>query len=270
MTKSDNLKWEISRRLEEIERCLFWNGQVSRIDLISSFGISSQQASTDLKKYMELQPDCLRYSHSQRVYTPTASFNPHLTRPSMSDYMAWSAGHTRAIMDIPVPHREPNAEIVRGLTMARHTEQSIEIAYQSLTWDRTSSRFITPHAIISDGQRYHVRAYCHTREDFRDFVITRIKSTGIFSDPGPGKNDDEDWNTKVILRLKAHPDLPASHITMLEMEYDMQDGELRMPVRLALLRYTLLRLRIDEFTYQRRPEDQQLVLMNPEIMDLLP
>ena len=36
------------------------------------------------------------------------------------------------------------------------------------------SRVITPHALAFDGFRWRVRAYCHIRELFLDFVIARI------------------------------------------------------------------------------------------------
>ena len=55
-----DLRWGVERRLEFIEFRLFWEGYVNRGDLIDVFGISVQQASTDLNRYLGLAPEGTR------------------------------------------------------------------------------------------------------------------------------------------------------------------------------------------------------------------
>ena len=43
-----SVRWGIERRLEFIEFRLFWEGHINRGDLMAAFGISINQASTDL------------------------------------------------------------------------------------------------------------------------------------------------------------------------------------------------------------------------------
>ena len=43
------LRWGIEQRLEFIEFRLFWEGHVNRSDLMDQFGVSVNQASTDLR-----------------------------------------------------------------------------------------------------------------------------------------------------------------------------------------------------------------------------
>jgi hypothetical protein len=55
--KSD-LRWGVEQRLEFIEFRLFWEGHVNRIDLMDQFGVSVNQASMDLNRYVGFAPDC--------------------------------------------------------------------------------------------------------------------------------------------------------------------------------------------------------------------
>jgi len=43
-----NLRWGVERKLEFIEFRLFWEGSVNRSDIIETFNVSVNQASTDL------------------------------------------------------------------------------------------------------------------------------------------------------------------------------------------------------------------------------
>ena len=63
-----DLRWGVERRLEFIEFRLFWEGHVNRSDLIDSFGISVQQASTDLNRYLGLAPANMVYDKSGKAY----------------------------------------------------------------------------------------------------------------------------------------------------------------------------------------------------------
>ena len=44
------LRWGVEQRLEFIEFRLFWEGHVNRSDLMDQFGVSVNQASTDLNR----------------------------------------------------------------------------------------------------------------------------------------------------------------------------------------------------------------------------
>ena len=52
-----SVRWGIERRLEFIEFRLFWDGHVNRSDLMAAFGISINQASADLNRYLGMAPD---------------------------------------------------------------------------------------------------------------------------------------------------------------------------------------------------------------------
>ncbi|TWG55295.1 hypothetical protein L610_003100000010 [Aminobacter sp. J44] len=56
-TEKADLRWGVERRLEFIEFRLFWEGHVNRGDLMEAFGVSVNQASTDLNRYIGMAPD---------------------------------------------------------------------------------------------------------------------------------------------------------------------------------------------------------------------
>jgi predicted DNA-binding transcriptional regulator YafY len=82
---------------------------------------------------------------------------------------------TKPTFDIlPAPERRVDSSTLRQILECIREGVSIEIHYQSLSSPASGWRRITPHALASDGLRWHVRAYCHTKEEFRDFVLGRI------------------------------------------------------------------------------------------------
>jgi hypothetical protein len=46
------LRWSVEQRLEFIEFRLFWEGHVNRSDVMEKFGLSVNQASSDLNRYL--------------------------------------------------------------------------------------------------------------------------------------------------------------------------------------------------------------------------
>ena len=62
-TTQGSVRWGIERRLEFIEFRLFWEGHVNRGDLMAAFGISINQASTDLNRYLGMAPEAMLYGH---------------------------------------------------------------------------------------------------------------------------------------------------------------------------------------------------------------
>lgn len=262
------LKWEVRKRLEEIERCLYWLGRLSRSDLTEKFGISVQQASADISQYQSIAPDCINLNRSLRLYEPVENFVPSLISPSIKDYIEWTNRDVGYIENVSMPLREIELPSLRMVVNTLHQRASVEIKYQSMSSIDVSTRRITPHTIVFDGYRFHVRAYCHLREEFRDFLLGRICSIKDIDKPGKHKEQDEAWNTYLPLRLGPHPELTASQKDIIMKDFGMLDGELLLKVRQAMLHYTLTQLRIDRFSDNRSAAEQQVILLNPDILKI--
>lgn len=61
------LRWGVERRLEFIEFRLFWEGRVNRGDVMEKFGLSVNQASSDLNRYISFAPENMIYDKSART-----------------------------------------------------------------------------------------------------------------------------------------------------------------------------------------------------------
>lgn len=79
-----------------------------------------------------------------------------------------------------------------------------------------------------------------------------------------GPNADADWNEQVTLEIGPHPELSDSQQKVIALDYGMLGGRARISVRRALLYYALKRLGLDTDPGARRPQDQQIVLLNRE------
>ncbi|RUO42665.1 hypothetical protein CWE15_04430 [Aliidiomarina taiwanensis] len=269
MTTTALKKWEVRRRLEEIDRQLYWAGSVGRTDLIARFGISPQQASTDLKIYLDRLGQAVRFNGSIKRYVPTEKFQPQFISPCLQDYISWAGEVGHAISIVPFPFRKVSIAVLQPLTMAIHQERSIEIRYRSLTNPEGTVRRVTPHSIAFTGTRYHVRAFCHRSQEFRDFVLGRIIEAYNLDEAGLGKEKDDAWNTLTIVRIGPHPELTAAQRTVIEADYAMVDSEATIHIRRALLLYLLDQFNLFDQKSDRPASVQQIILLNPEVRQLV-
>lgn len=273
-----DLRWGVERRLEFIEFRLFWEGHVNRGDLMGSFGVSVNQASTDLNRYLGMAPDNMSYDKSARTYIRGADFSPLFLKPDASRYLLQLRSLADGILDradawigqlpsfdaAPTPTRGVDADTLRCIIAAIYRAESIEVKYQSLSRREPRWRWIAPHAIGFDGFRWHARAFCLTDRSFKDFLLSRIIETRGNKVSEIGAEADIDWNEIVVLEIGPHPDLSETQQKVIALDYGMRGGKASISVRKALLYYSLRRLGLDTDHAARRPQDQQIVLLNQE------
>lgn len=271
------VKWGQERRLEFIDFRLRWDGRLNRSDLIDFFGVSTPQASLDIARYSEVAPKNLVYDRSARVYLAGPEFKPVFItgNPSryLNDLLATASGLVEqqasfigwypSVATVPAPGRVMSAETLVALLRAMREGAALRLVYQSMTSVEPSERVLSPHALAHDGFRWHVRAFCHLRQQFRDFVIARIlRITGVEAGAVTPEEDAE-WHTAVRLILAPHPGLAEGHRRVIELDYGMEGGEAVLECRQALLFYLLKHLGL-ESQGESRPEAQQIVLKNAD------
>ena len=274
------LNWGAERRNAFIEFRVFWHGRINRSDLMEKFGISLQQASLDLSGYSERWKRNLVYDKSQRAYVRRKNFTPHFITPSAEDYFAQLRAVDQGLVSreqswisvfpgygaTPTPARGVAPETLRDVLAAIHEPAALQVTYQSMSRPEPSARWIEPHALAFDGFRWHARSFCQNDQVFKDFLLSRIVEIGkrgpVTADP---QQSDTAWHSEVVLEIGPHPDLSPTQRRAIEMDYGMQDGRAQIPVRRALLFYALKRLGLDTDPAARRPQDQQIVLLNPEV-----
>lgn len=277
-------KWGQDRRLEFIDVRLRWDGRINRSDLTTFFGISVPQASLDIAKYVELAPDNAVYDRSARVYLAGERFKPlypsNTPQRFLNELLAQAAGVLQPELtflgwtpstDLTAsPGRQVPAEVLLPLLAAIREHKQVQVSYQSMSSTEPGVRNLSPHAIAYDGFRWHVRAYCHRRDQYLDFVIARILEARATAEPAVPGDKDEAWHRKVSLVLGPNPALPAAAQRVIELDYGMSDGRVRLDCRQALLFYTLKRLGLLD-GQEAPPEVQQIALLNgQEVLPYLP
>lgn len=275
-TEKADLRWGVERRLEFIEFRLFWEGHVNRGDLMDAFGVSVNQASTDLNRYIGMAPDNMVYDKSARTYIRGSKFAPLFLKPDASRYLSQLRSVADGILDraaawigqfptyaaAPTPVRGVNAKTLRSVVTATQRSEAIEVKYQSLSRPEPRWRWIAPHAIGFDGFRWHARAFCLTDQSFKDFLLSRIIETRGTKPSEVDADGDADWNEQVTLEIGPHPELSETQQKVIALDYGMRGGRAKIPVRKALVYYALKRLGLDTDPTARHPQDQQIVLLN--------
>lgn len=269
--------WGAEQRLEFIEFRLYWAGGVNRSDITKQFAVSVPQASNDLADYKELAPENLEYDSTNKRYVPTPAFRPRILKPNPDRYLAqakaiddgilalretWFAAMPAASV-LPVPSRRTNAVVLRGLLGAIRSSAKVQISYQSTRPESPEPhwRWISPHAFGFDGFRWHVRAFCHQEERFRDFILGRCLALG---DVAPSSvNTTEDWRWREIFNVEfvPNPELTHGQRKAIALDFEMKDGKLVVPVRYALLYYFNKRMRLDVTQFDK-PRERPIVVAN--------
>ena len=207
------LKWGVERRLEFIEFRLFWEGGVNRSDIIEMFGVSVPQASKDLTLYQERAPKNAVYDKSAKRYVASPRFSPIFLKPDSDGYLSRLRSLAEGLVDggenwishppemeiAATPRRVVDVDALRAVLGATREKRSIDILYQSMSRKRADPvwRRITPHAFGYDGFRWHVRAYCHIDNKFKDFLLPRILETGSLGEAGAAADQDRLWQDDI-------------------------------------------------------------------------
>lgn len=277
-------RWGQDRRLEFIDSRLTWQGRINRKELTEFFKISVPQASLDLAEYQARAPANVLYDRNEKAYLATADFQPIMTDGSSARYLAELYALSTGIVgpDVSFLGWTPTADVVRHPTRtvspsalrsvahAIRERGALNIHYQTMTRSEPTARVISPRAFAYDGFRWHVRAYCHLREDFRDFVFARILDMAPASAAGAGPHVDEEWERELSIVIGPNPLLDENRKRVLALDYGMANGRLVLQTRQALAFYLLRRLGLDK-SMDKPPEEQQIILLNrEELVPFLP
>ncbi len=238
--------WAQRERLSRIARILYWRGWVQRRDLTSFYGISSQQASSDLVAFQTIFPKACLYHTRRKRYEVTKGYRPEITEPDcardlplMQNISSDGAGFYHEILR---PERRIATDLAASISRAVFARQSIEINYYSASSGSGGWRRVIPALFVNDGSRIHLRAFCKKTNQYRDFVLGRISDVREplpLEDPRP---EDKEWESIQTLELRQAPGLAENQVKALAMDFDMETGIKIVQTRRALGIYFRRRL----------------------------
>lgn len=255
---------------------LFWEGHVNRSDVMTQFGLSVNQASSDLSHYIDLAPHNMYCDRRPRTYVRQPDFKPVFNKLDAGRYLAqlrsvaedifdqddcWIAG-LPACDAAPTTARGVDPTILRSVVETIRRSEAIEVKYQSPSSTEPRWRWIAPHAIGFDGVRWPAGAFCLTDEVFKDVLLSCILDICSTQQSGVLTEDGLDWHISVTLEIGLRPGPSKTRAKVIEVDYGMRGGKAKVRAWRTLPCYALRRLGLDTATGAWKPQDQQIALLN--------
>jgi hypothetical protein len=261
-------------RLAYVEFRLYFIGEIGRPDLSGRFGVAPAGATRDIALYRELAPQNIEFDSSSKIYRIGKFFSPIFEHAPQRVLTALTQGFGDGVggtprpllpCEFPAPLNTPRLEVLAPICRAIHSKKPVLIRYHSMSSGGVE-RVIVPFALVDTGLRWHVRAFDRKSCEFRDFVITRMENPVIldFEEVKDHECTESDiqWTRIVELELVPHPRLSRPEIV--QMDYGMSDGAIKLRVRAAVAGYMLLRWGVDcSPNYNLTAEDVRLWLKDP-------
>ncbi|EEX38452.1 WYL domain-containing protein [Vibrio metschnikovii] len=242
-------------RIAHIDFTLLFKGEAVRADLVDRFSIAATQATKDFTLYRELAPSNIEYDQKLKLHKRGEAFEPlfdyDVVRTLATISQGYGDGFTGKVKpplacEAPYHLNKPSLSIVAKVTEAIHKGKALSITYVSLSSGETT-REIVPHTLVDNGLRWHIRGFDRKHNEFRNFVLTRIKAAVVLEGSTLSETEletqDRQWNRFVELELVPHPRI--EHSEAIELDYGMKDGVLRVEIRAATAGYLLRQWHVD-------------------------
>lgn len=245
---------------------------------MKAFGISVQQASLDLIGYDDRGMGNLVHDWSQGTYVRGKHFMPQYITPSADEYLTQPCDVDQGLIlpeqswiiispshgVTPTPTHGVAPESLRSVLAAIHAPAALQVTYQSMSRPEPRTGWIEPLALAFDGVRWLARAFRQTNQVFKDFLLSRIVEIGAQGPVTADQKDNAAWHSEVVLENAPHPVLSSAQRRAIEMDFDMAEGRAQIPVGQLLLFFASKRLGLDTNPVTRRPQDQQILLLNSD------
>jgi hypothetical protein len=242
-------------RLAFIDYCLQFVGHISRASLVNHFKTGLASCSRDLTLYKELAPQNLILRHDTKQYYRTSEFQSLFEHDSeviltnlcrgVGDGLSQGVEPAKNCIDATrLIH--PSSDVVATIMRAINNRLAISCSYISLS-SGESQRELVPHSIVNNGQRWHVRAFDRSSNEYRDFVFTRLQNVSEMQAPVDATETDKHdkaWQNILTIKLTVHPSI--KHPRAIELDFGIEEqGFLVLDVREALLGYLMRQWNVD-------------------------
>lgn len=241
------------KRFEYIETKLLWGEGMTISELSETFGISRQAGQSIVNQYRQCHPDQMIYDPKLKRHFATKTFVPKYVKDDAKSFLDYLRGQTLSQYykveedwsDIEVTdvngHLQPpvRTPLTRILFTALRREKSLQIHYlkKEETSDETILRVISPNHLVFANNRYHLRAYCHFRKAYRDFVLSNILTADFSGDEWRSSREDIEWNTFETIKLIPNPELPKETQHALLQRFEVKEGFRKIICRKAIAYY---------------------------------
>ncbi|MGX0976290.1 hypothetical protein ACSSVY_002006 [Roseovarius sp. MBR-51] len=160
--------------------------------------------------------------------------------PKLSQWLQQNLGGN-AYFEECIKRRDPDPWVMRPLIRSIRSKIPIRINYHSRNGQ--SERVVSPHAIILVAERMHMRAFDHSNNEHRDFVLSRVTEVetvmGEFT--YVGSDQDVSWvNFKKLVIEEKHMTSEENARIGVCLDFGLDKyGSKTVQVREALIHYLI-------------------------------
>lgn len=265
----------LSARLRDLETVLCWEGEIDNQRIRELLDVKTVWASRllgELSKKMDGKASRpTPYAPLKMTWYEGKRRKPELPN-SLDTYLMFATaskqGGTQEIVeDSRIDLGVVRPEVFSAAHQAAKRGDGLLIVYRSMSKPEGSSRVVFPHALIRAPRRWHMRAWCTERKDFRDFALGRIQTIEAVDSPAPfSAEDDKKWTTMVTLKIAPHPSLTEAQQDLISAEYFAGANSLKVSVRQCLASYIIQDLRVAIDPDRQHPPEYQLLLSNAKAL----
>jgi predicted DNA-binding transcriptional regulator YafY len=252
----------LDHRLRSLETILLWEGELDNKRIRDLFDLQNVQASRLIAKFKEAHPEMFK-EYKQRMFL-NDSF---LQKAHIEDYvrlMYEVNDNPEAIEDVRTDLASVAPAIFSVIRNASLNKLGVDIRYASMTNPDGIERTIFPHTIVRAGRRWHVRAWCAYRKEYRDFAFGRIRSASASLTKLKILESDIHWETIININITAHKDLNDKQARVVRDEYFDGETEKVIQSRACLVNYLLQDIRAAIDIEKQTPPEYQLEVANVE------
>lgn len=250
-----------------MEGVLSWEGEIGNARVRQLFNLQPVQASRLLADFRAMFGDKLSEDGRAKVLRLANPCEFECSVP-LDEYVLHTMaaeGGNPGLVDARVDLTEVRPEIFATLRKAVLSKAGVEITYASMSNPEYAKRVIFPHAIVHIGRRWHVRAWCMKRQDYRDFTMGRIRSAESVHERFPlNIVEDKGWDTFVELELQAHRKLTPDQQQVVRNEFFSGEKNRFLSIRACLAQYVIFDLKASIDPAHEEPPEFQLEVVNSE------
>lgn len=244
------------KTMELLETVLTWEGEIDNARIREMLDVKPVWASRLLGELIQRMGARAKRASAHAPLT----FAGQQFNGSPDDYLR-IVGVSEFIEDARLDISSVQPDLFSKVIQATHRSSGLRISYRSMTHPLGSERIVFPHAIVRVSRRWHMRAWCDSRKEFRDFTLGRISEIENVDALSPKERvDDRDWVEKENITIIAHPTLTSEQQEMIRAEYFPKAAARRLVLRRCLVDYVLRDLHIATDTEKQLPPEYQLAV----------
>jgi hypothetical protein len=256
-------------RLAELETVTLWEGEITNERIRTLLGVKPVYASRLLSAlWRRLSGRAERTSpHAPLEMLYASTSDQALQSPDSYLHLLNSYAHldtsNGSVIDARLDLSQISPVVFSRILRAIRETRGLQIEYRSMNNPLGMKRIVFPHALVRAPRRWHMRAWCVEREDFRDFTLGRIAALSELELKSEKfREDDPKWNRIIGLTIGPHPALDSNQRKMIAAEFFPRAALLKLNVRECLAPYVIQDLRVATKYEKQTPPEYQLALLN--------